>query len=227
MLAQLGQLALDRGHVTIVVALNVTKKNSPAQQFVREAGGGAGVNRLSAESLSRLEWTMPAAAAAAPRPVAPRDPAGLRKSVDYVAIARTLSTAEDIASAMRAESAGEPASTDAPLDDIESRLAVIWSELLQRPGIKASDNFFDLGGHSLLAVLLIMRVRETFGVELPIDDVYSGTLTLGELAHRIESYQLGVPANPDYDALLREIEGLSDEEVARLLAEEDPGALQL
>ena len=61
-------------------------------------------------------------------------------------------------------------------------LAQIWSELLQNPAISSADNFFDLGGHSLLAVLLIVRVRETFGVELAIDDVYSVDLTLGDLA---------------------------------------------
>ena len=37
-----------------------------------------------------------------------------------------------------------------------------------------TDNFFDLGGHSLLAVLLLLRIGESFGVELSIDDVYSG-----------------------------------------------------
>jgi hypothetical protein len=83
-----------------------------------------------------------------------------------------------------------------------------------------SDNFFDLGGHSLLAVLLILRVRETFGVELPIDDVYSATLTLGELARRIEAWQLNQIDPTEYEALLAEIEALSDEEVQALLGKE-------
>ena len=65
------------------------------------------------------------------------------------------------------------------MTDVERQLAAIWSDLLKTPDIQVSDNFFDLGGHSLIAVLLILRVREAFGVELPIDDVYSSTLTLG------------------------------------------------
>ena len=147
-----------------------------------------------------------------------------RKRPDYALIATKLSTPAQVLTAMRHESrqSQTPASIEVTMTEIESRLAGIWSDLLHRPGIAPDDNFFDLGGHSLLAVLLIMRVRDAFGVELPIDDVYSAGVTLGELASKIEAYQLGNPA--DYDALFKEIEALSDEEVDRLLAEEEPGA---
>jgi acyl carrier protein len=109
------------------------------------------------------------------------------------------------------------------MSDLESRLAVIWCDLLKRPSVPLSGNFFDLGGHSLLAVMLIVRVKEAFDVELPIDDVYSAGLTLGELARTIEAIQHGTPE--EYDAILRELEALSDEEVERLLAEEESGAV--
>jgi acyl carrier protein len=112
---------------------------------------------------------------------------------------------------------------DQPVTETETRLAAIWSELLKRPSIPLSGNFFDLGGHSLLAVLLIVRVKDAFGIELPIDDVYAAGLTLGELARKIDAIQLGAPE--EYEAILRELESLSDEEVARLLAEEDSGSL--
>jgi hypothetical protein len=64
-------------------------------------------------------------------------------------------------------------------------------------------------------------VRETFGVELSIDDVYSANLTLRDLASKIDAAQLGDRAA--YDALYKEIEAMSDEEVKQLLAAEDPG----
>ena len=70
-------------------------------------------------------------------------------------------------------------------------------------------------------MLLLLRIRETFGVELSIDDVYSGTLTLADLAARIETAQLGGVDPEEYAALLAEIEGMSDEEARQLLATED------
>jgi acyl carrier protein len=146
-----------------------------------------------------------------------------RKFVDFASIAKHLSTPTQILEAMRSEFAGIAAVS---MTDTEARLASIWSELLQQPSIPVTANFFDLGGHSLLAVLLVLRVRETFGVELPIDDVYSASLTLSELARKIELYQMGGLNPNEYESLLEEIEGLSDEEVQRLLAEEDPGALR-
>jgi len=109
------------------------------------------------------------------------------------------------------------------MTDTERALAAIWAELLERPSVGIADNFFDLGGHSLLAVLLLLRIKEAFGVELPIDDVYSGSLTLSDLATRIDTFQMGAIDPEEYQRLLQEIEGLSEEEVQALLANEDPG----
>ncbi|MCX6624664.1 MAG: phosphopantetheine-binding protein, partial [Acidobacteria bacterium] len=93
---------------------------------------------------------------------------------------------------------------------------------LKLESVRRNDNFFDLGGHSLVAVLLALRVREAFDVELPIDDVYAANVTLADLAAKIDAYRLR-DLNPDeYAALVAEIDGLSDEEVLRLLAEEEP-----
>ena len=124
-----------------------------------------------------------------------------------------------IVSEMRRQSRGALSS---PSTATEASLAEIWADLLKVPSISASDNFFDLGGHSLLAVLLLVRIHETFGIELSIDDVYSSGLTLAEMAQRIDLLQLGDLDSAEYAELLQEIEGLSDEEARRMLAESEP-----
>lgn len=228
LMAHLGEEALRRGLRTVIASFTPTNKNEPARRFLREIGASveemtdSGLRyQLPAEELRNLRWR-PSTQEATPHPARPAArAASVRKRPDYALIATTLSTPAQILEAVRRESRPAESSIDSGMTETEARLAAIWRDLLRRPGVASSDNFFDLGGHSLLVVLMIVRVRETFGVELPIEDVYTAGLTLGELARKIEAYQLGDPT--EYEALLREIEGMSDDEVKRLLAEEDPG----
>ncbi|MFE9686821.1 amino acid adenylation domain-containing protein [Streptomyces sp. NPDC006285] len=67
----------------------------------------------------------------------------------------------------------------------ESLLSGIFAELLGLPEVGVDDSFFDLGGHSLLAVRLISRVRDTFGTEISVADVFD-TATVSGLAARLE-----------------------------------------
>jgi acyl carrier protein len=220
-MAHLAREAQRRGLEMVVANLTPTAKNEPARRFLHEIGARfeqkreAGFSyRLPAGELSGLQWKAPlekkiSTSVTIAQPV-------VHKRPDYARIASTLSTPFQILEAMRYSPTRQQGA-----QDTEARLAQIWSELLQKPHISSADNFFDLGGHSLLAVLLIVRVRETFGVELAIDDVYSVNLTLGELAAKIERDQLGSRAT--YENLYKEIDALSDEEVKQLLAAEDPG----
>lgn len=221
-LARLAEEALrnDAGH--IVARAVPSAKNQPALQFFDsltpdyEQDGDARVYRLPAEALSGLEW-QPAAQAAARPEAAPRH--SNHAALDYDYIAGHLNTANAIYTAMLDRTRLAAGAFASPT---EEQLAAIWADLLQHPGVQASDNFFDLGGHSLLVVMLVMRVRDTFGVELPVDDVYTPGLTLAELATRIEGYQLRDVSPQEYQALLERIESLSDEEVEALLAGRDP-----
>lgn len=55
---------------------------------------------------------------------------------------------------------------------IEQKLADIWADLLGLKHVGIHDNFFQLGGHSLLATQLTSRIRDAFGVELPLRSVF-------------------------------------------------------
>jgi amino acid adenylation domain-containing protein len=74
----------------------------------------------------------------------------------------------------------------APSGVVQERLAGIIASLLRVDRIGAHDNFFLLGGHSLLGTQLIARVNETFGVELPLLQLFDHP-TLAEMSGAIET----------------------------------------
>ncbi|AUX48982.1 polyketide synthase [Sorangium cellulosum] len=71
-----------------------------------------------------------------------------------------------------------------PRDEIERALSAQWEELLGRRPIGIHDPFFELGGHSLLAVQALSRIKESFDVELPKQDIFEGA-TVARLAEKI------------------------------------------
>jgi len=76
-------------------------------------------------------------------------------------------------------------SNKTPRNSVEVQLVQLWKLLLGvEPGI--SDNFFELGGHSLLATGLVSRIRESFGVQVPLKRVFE-TPTIVGLAEYITS----------------------------------------
>ncbi|WP_052672410.1 non-ribosomal peptide synthetase [Aliterella atlantica] len=76
----------------------------------------------------------------------------------------------------------------APRSPIEQKLAHIWTDLLGIKHIGIHDNFFHLGGHSLLATQLTSRIRDTFGVELPLQSIFE-TPQIAQIASAIADLQ--------------------------------------
>lgn len=87
----------------------------------------------------------------------------------------------------------------APAGPTESRLVVMWGELLGLPRLGAEANFFELGGHSLLAVRLFDRVQREFGVVLPIATLFQHP-TVRSLAAVIDAQRAAPAAAVTADA---------------------------
>jgi acyl-CoA synthetase (AMP-forming)/AMP-acid ligase II len=99
----------------------------------------------------------------------------------------------------------------APRPGLETEVAGCFAEVLGRGPVGARDNFFALGGDSLSGARAIARLNASLGLDLGV----------GELFRHPHAEALATAI----DAHLREeVDALSDEEVARLLAEVDAGA---
>ena len=119
-----------------------------------------------------------------------------------------------------ADDAGRPAASSAaghvePRNPVEATLAQIWGDLLdtQAP-VGVHDNLFALGGHSLTATRFVARLGDTYGVQLPVRQVFAGP-TIAELAEVIA-------ADPDFTVTKRpsrhaELDALGDDDLDALL----------
>jgi amino acid adenylation domain-containing protein len=96
------------------------------------------------------------------------------------------------------------AHTSGSATELEQQVAGILSQLLDVETVGVNDNFFLLGGHSLLGTRVIARVRENFGVNLPLRTIFEAP-TAAELAAEIDR------------ALRAKVEEMTDEEAERAL----------
>ncbi|MBW3654501.1 MAG: amino acid adenylation domain-containing protein [Gemmatimonadetes bacterium] len=88
--------------------------------------------------------------------------------------------------ALPAPGAGSEGMYVAPRTAAEEVLAGIWESVLRVERVGIHDGFFGLGGHSLLATRLVSRVREAFGVELPLRTLFDHP-TVAEMAEQVEA----------------------------------------
>jgi amino acid adenylation domain-containing protein len=116
----------------------------------------------------------------------------------------------------------------APSTDTERTLAEIWSRVLGVEKIGVTDNFFMIGGHSLLATQVVSRVRQSFGIEMPLREMFESP-AIAELAKAVEKIRSqqslsGVSTITarkrgarNLQQVLSQVQQLSDDEAKQLL----------
>jgi acyl carrier protein len=75
--------------------------------------------------------------------------------------------------ALAAPDFSAPAGGRPPASPREEILSELFAQVLGVDRVGVEDSFFALGGHSLLAVILIAKLAERFGVELPLKRFFS------------------------------------------------------
>ncbi|MEH2060573.1 MAG: amino acid adenylation domain-containing protein [Nostoc sp.] len=73
-----------------------------------------------------------------------------------------------------------------PITEVERLIANLWQDLLGVGQVSIYDNFFELGGNSLTATQLATRIRNKFGVELSLVEVFTSP-TLKNLSETLEA----------------------------------------
>ena len=104
----------------------------------------------------------------------------------------------------------------APRDAVETVVAGIWAEALRLDRVGVLDDFFALGGHSLLSTQVMARVREAFGVDVPLHRLFAGP-TVAALSRALAEAGRGAEVARTAELLL-ELDALSDDEVEQALS---------
>jgi FkbH-like protein len=221
MVARLGAIALERGLARVAIPFVAGQRNRPARLFLNSLGepDADGVFVLDAAQAAAVSYRPAAPAAVQSEWVENAAAPSFRP--DYTRIATQLRTPAQVLEQVRQRTrrTAPVGNGDAPRTALERDLAALWAELLNIPAVGIHDSFFELGGHSLLAVQLLSRVRQIYGVDLSLEVVYNGEFTVAELAKAIELKEIE-QSGGDYEELMAELEGLTDEQVRAMLAEE-------
>ena len=117
------------------------------------------------------------------------------------------------------DSLGEPAREYvAPSTPLEEAVAGIWAGVLGVDRVGVEDDFFEVGGHSLLATQVVAQVRSEFAIDLPLHSLFAYPTVILLTAEIVR--MMGDSEGDETAKLVAELEGLSDEEAERLLADE-------
>ena len=163
---------------------------------------------------------------AVPDPSCPPTPSDLRRALQEIVPAHMVPSAFVVLDSLPKTPSGKldlsalpppestrPAADDAsrgPRTPVEETLTAIWANVLGLDRVDLEDNFFEIGGHSLIAIRLMSRIRDEFGVELPLRSLFQAP-TVSGLALLITQRQADSGDRGEILQMLDELESLGQE----------------
>jgi acyl carrier protein len=111
---------------------------------------------------------------------------------------------------------GLPDVQGAPKNTLQEVLSKVWAESLGIEKVGIEDDFFELGGASVVATQIVSRLRQMFQMDLPAILLFD-TPTIEKLAHYMIEHEAQPGLTEKTAILLKRIEGMTEEEVARSL----------
>jgi amino acid adenylation domain-containing protein len=144
------------GHPKVREAVVLMREDMPGDQrlagYVVWKDGGVTVDELKAHAKSRLpEYMVPASLT-----VLERVPLTSNGKVDRKALPKPE------------HGAGTGREHVMPRNELESRIAGVWQEVLGLATISVHDNFFEIGGHSLGIIKVANRLKTILGRDIPV-----------------------------------------------------------
>ncbi len=115
-------------------------------------------------------------------------------------------------------SVNNPSKKMVDMSFLQREIWQIWQKILGSDGFNVDDDLFEVGGDSITAIQIFTAVNDEFGVNIYVEELFSSPrFSIRWLAELVEKYQISLLGAEAYSALLAEIEGLSEAEVASLL----------
>jgi amino acid adenylation domain-containing protein len=93
-----------------------------------------------------------------------------------------------------------------PRTVLEEKLSALVADLLFLPRVGVNDHLFLIGGHSLFGTQLIARIRDNFGVELPLRSVFESPTPalLAQAIERLMATRIGAMSEDEIQRTLEQ-----------------------
>jgi non-ribosomal peptide synthetase component F/acyl carrier protein len=103
----------------------------------------------------------------------------------------------------------------APRTAVEHELAGMWASLLGWKNASIYDNFFESGGNSLLLTQLLLRIKNSFQIDLSLRELFE-VPTIIQLTELILAKQVEQLEGSEINDLLASLEGTSAEQLKEI-----------